>query len=187
MSESWYDAAAQAALADFDRQYTAQESQFHPGPEILPDGLHTVEILSASLKKSPKAGTPIFALVLRVVGGPLAGAVLERGSVLTSQQNIDRLGGDLVALGLDADQWTAARGRPFSRELVANMGRLPGKRFVAQKKTNPSDDPSKPYHNLYVNSLVSSSPMPTTPAGFAPLPAREREISRQNQQGEIPF
>lgn len=181
MAENWYDQAAQMALADFDREYAPKESEFHPGPEILPDGLYTLEILSVALKRSPRAGTPIFAMVCRVVGGPVGGAVLERGSVLTSQQNIDRLGADLVTLGLDAGEWKAEKGRPFSKELVANMARLPGKKFVAQKKANESD--GKVYHNLYINSLVSGAAMPQTPAGFVPQPT---PVSARKTE-EIPF
>jgi hypothetical protein len=189
MSESYYDPTALASISDFDKQFAAREPEFRPGPELLPDGVHQFEILSVALRKSSKSGTPIFAMVLRVAAGPIAGTLIERASVLTSQQAIDRLGGDLVTLGLDADQWTAANGRPFSGQLVANMGKLPGKRFVAQKKTNPNEtDPSKPYHNLYINALAAGAPMPTTPApaGFL-APSRAPAPALANSNDDPPF
>src|SRR5579871_4659634 len=103
-------------FSDIDRwsqQYTPHQGGFEPGPEVLPEGLYDFEITGATLKKTDKTSETIFELGVRVLGGPCAGIGFQRPSFFRSQENLDRLGGDMVLLGLDANQW-GKRGKPWS-------------------------------------------------------------------------
>jgi hypothetical protein len=145
------------------RDYKPQTGQL-PGPEALADGTHDLEIVEAKLTKTPKTNESIFRLTLRAIGGPSTGALLERATFFRQADSLNWLGGDMMTLGLDADQW-GKRGRPWSQELIDACPRLRGKRFTGQKVTKDG------YHNLYVRALLHGAPMPGTPAPAQQQPA----------------
>lgn len=162
------------------------------GLEILPDGAYDFAILGIAGDRTPQSRDPILRWHLRVIGGPCDGQEVERLSFLTSQEGIDRLGGDLATLGFDTASWKAPA-RPFSVELQKALPRLIGMRFRASKQANKSGE--KVYQNLYLSGRLSGSSTPppaavTPPA--APRPAQPTAFQQpvqptQHDDEEIPF
>lgn len=145
----------------WDREYKPEQNTQRAGPELLPDGDYDFQIVSAELTVTPKTEEPIFRLTLRVLTpGMYQGQLLERVNFFRTQANVDRLGGDLITLGFDADQWTVKAGRPFSKELQKAAPLLRGRCFKGRKQANPSDDGKKTYHNLYCNTRLPDQPVP---------------------------
>jgi hypothetical protein len=156
-----------ADLEQFDQSYSPQAGR-RPGLDVLPDGDYDFEILDAKLDTTPKQHVRIVRVGLRVTSaGSSQGQTLEHISFLNNQTAIDILGSTLCTLGFDADQWTVASGRPFSKELPKALPRMRGLRFRGTKKKNQDG-----FHNLYYNARLAGMPMP------APAP-------QTKQQGEI--
>ena len=142
-------------LRQFDQQFTPSSGR-RPGIESLPDGDHDFTIISADLGRTEKTNELILRLVLRTASG----SVYEYAYFFRTQQSVDILGSDLCTLGIDADQWKPPA-RPFSSELPLAVPRLVGLAFRGKKKTSPNPkDPSKPFHNLYVNQRLDNTMMP---------------------------
>lgn len=139
-------------IGRFDQDYQpAERETFLPGLEALRDGTHILEIVRAELGRTTKSREAIFKLILRAADG----LTLERAYFFRDQDAVDRLGADLVLLGLDADRWNGRHGRRFSVELQKALPKLAGVRFQAKKETKASDNPQKPFHNLYVACVVT--------------------------------
>ncbi len=141
--------------------YKPEASGFLPGPEAVEDGVYDFEIMSVSLKKTIKEKKNIVEMVLRVLSGPRGGIVLQRASHLTTVENMNRLAGDLITLGLDADKWNS-NGKNWSVNLAENAPKLVGRRFVG-KKVFRSGDKLKgipDYHNIYINAVITGSTPP---------------------------
>ncbi len=156
-----------AELESFDSSFKPQESGMRLGLEILPDGDYDFQITSMVLERTKKENTLILRQGLRVLSGSHGvGKELERAYFFKSQQNVDILGGDLCRLNFDADKWTTANNRPFSKELQAVLPKCVGLRFRGKKSSNA--DNGKTYHNLYINSLITGGSVPVT-AGNPPL------------------
>src|SRR5688500_6456877 len=83
------------------------------GVESLPDGDYDLQILEAELTRTEKKRDPILRLALRILDGPAADREIERAYFLTSQDGVNRLGGDLLLLGFDVGKWTPQHGRNF--------------------------------------------------------------------------
>ena len=150
-------------LSQFDQTFTPQ-SGIRPGIDSLPDGDYDCEIITADIGRTEKTNELILRLGLRTN----VGAVVEYAYFFRTQQSVDILGGDLVTLGFDADQWKPPA-RPFSTELPRVVPMLVGLRFRARKKTAQNQkDPSKPFHNLYVNQRLNTS---AAPSGYVPTSA----------------
>jgi hypothetical protein len=162
-----HDAYALKALEQFDQHFKA-EGGFRPGPECLPDGEYDCEIISAILERTKNSGEPIVRMSIRVVSGPKAGTVFDRGSLLGKQESADRFGAELVTLGIDADKWTEAAGRKFTQELPGALDRLAGRKFSAKKSTSDQTDKNgRPYQNFNITSLLSGKAMPSRAAAVA--------------------
>ena len=138
----------------FDDDYEASQG-FRQGLDSLEDGVYRFTIIDAELARTQEKKDPILRLVLRVQGKH----EVERVYFLTKQQGIDRLGGDLMRLEIDADQWTAGNGRPFSKELAKALPRLQGLSFTGKKRTKDE------FHNLDILSLVNGQSDEAAPKG----------------------
>ena len=158
-----------------------------PGLETLPDGDHDFEILSAELTRTEKTNEAIFRMELRT-----GGSVVEHAYFFRTQMSVDILGGDLCALGFDADQWKPPH-RPLVRELLTAAPKLRGIRFRGKKVTKPKEgDPNKKYVNLYVNQRLSADAPPPSytpaPSGFDPFNgAASDPFAAANSNDDIPF
>lgn len=159
-------------FSDLDRwanEYKPEADGRMPGPELLPDSSYEFEIVAATMRKTQKKQDTIFALHLRVRGGAQDGAELERVTWFNRQEDVNRLGGDMVTLGLvDAKDW-GKRNKPWSQELRDACPRLKGLRFRGSKTSSEGD--KKTFHNLFVNALLKPAQAPTGAAASAPLPA----------------
>jgi hypothetical protein len=150
------------AMADFS-ELDALQAEYEPlkggaampGPEILPDGTWEFEIVNAELTETPKQHQTIGRLQLRVLSGPAAGRMLERATFFNRQEAVNYLGGELMSLGVDSSRWTD-KSKHLSEHIQEAFARIRGARFKGTKVTNTSD--GKPYHNLYINSLVQAAP-----------------------------
>lgn len=166
-----------SALAAFDTADMRPEAGQRPGLDALPDGDYDLEIVEAVADRTAKTGQPIYRLALKVLGGPLAGTVIERGSVLSTQENINRLLGDFQSLGLDSDRWGSSHGRPLPDELAKAGPKLVGVRFRGKKTHSDATDRNglpKVYHNLYIQSRLNGSSVPAAPRPRSPgIPASE--------------
>jgi hypothetical protein len=155
-------------FGDVDRmqkEYTPDLNQRLPGPDLLPDGTYRLAILEAELTKTQKNPETIFRLKVRVLQGPegSAGAVIERATFFRQVDSMNRLGGELVALGLDADKW-GKRGPTWSQECLAACPKLKGVQCAAYKTTTKAEAKpgveAKTYHNLYINGRIGGAPVP---------------------------
>jgi len=148
-------------LKQFDADFKPEPRNL-PGLGSLPDGDYDFEVVSAVLERTEKTKDLILRLGLKVIG---TGGLIENAYFFRNQQAVDILGSDLCTLGFDTLDWKPPA-RPFSQELVQAVPKLPGRKFRGKKVTKPNDrDPAKPFHNLYVNSLLSSAP---GPGGYSP-------------------
>jgi hypothetical protein len=147
-------------ISRFDGDFKPEMS-FRPGAKLLPDGLVDLEIVEARPDRTQDSRDAILRVSLRVLSGPVSGTVIDHVYFLTKLESCERLGGDLCALGLDADQWKPPQ-RPFSRELGLALPKLAGRRFRAMKETNTTQQ-GKTFHNIRINSLL--------PKGATLLPA----------------
>ena len=152
-------------MKQYDRDFAVDKdrAQFKPGPEVLPDGDHTLQVLYAEtdlVGKDADKKQPVLRVGLRATEGKAKGLSLESVYWLNDQQNINRLGTDLFVLGFEKPPTMA-----FSDFLYEVMSKLVGIHLRAHKKTNEGKGPNqgKQYHNLYVNARVagSAAPMPT--------------------------
>jgi hypothetical protein len=149
------------AMADFSEldalqnEYEPQTGGQMPGPELVPDGTWEFEIISAELTETPKTNETIGRIQLRVLSGPAAGRVLERATFFRRQEAANYLGGEMMALGVDSARWSD-KSKPLSQHIEEAFARIRGVRFKGTKVTNTKD--GKPYHNLYINSLVQAAP-----------------------------
>lgn len=157
-------------LKQFDNDFKPEVRNL-PGIDSLQNGDYDFEIVSAVLEKTEKTKEIILRVGLKVLG---PGTLVENAYFFRNQQAVDILGSDLCTLGFDALDWKPPH-RPFSHELGLAVPKLPGRRFRGKKVTKDNaKDPAKPYHNLYVNSLLGNTPAPTgysPPASTSPTPA----------------
>jgi hypothetical protein len=152
-------------LNQFDQDFNPSPGR-RPGLEALADGVYDFEVLSADLARTEKTNELVLRLGLKVLA---TGLVVESTYFFRTQRNVDILGSDLCTLGLDSDQWKAPA-RPFSRELPTALPRLRGVRFRGKKhQAENRQDPTKPYHNLYVNQRLDGPSAP--PPAYAPAAA----------------
>jgi hypothetical protein len=161
-------------LSRFDDEFSVPDDMRgggqRPGLDVLEDGSYIFDVVEGGYARTSKSNDDVFRLVLRVMNGPLAGIILEKAYFLSSLENAQRLGADLISLGVPADRWTKQAGVRFS-QAIRDPGvskALAGKRFSGKKTskdgTNKKGEAVK-YHNLYINALVGTSPMPSMPSG----------------------
>lgn len=136
-------------LEQFDDAFAPKQGITN-GLEALADGAYDFTILNANISTTKNSGTTILRLEIKC---EQLGSIVEKPYFMTGQEQIDRLGGDLATLGFPAGTWNKEHGKKFSVEMAKAIDQLPGLRFKGTKKTNPNkSDPSKPYHNLYINA-----------------------------------
>jgi hypothetical protein len=200
MSGEFPDHDILSEISRYDTEYAPAEAR-RARFEDLPDGLHILQVADIALGRTPTNGDPIVKIGLRVTEGTHKGMLVERGYPIPAMQAV--LGGELVALGIDADKWRPGLGRPFSQELakLIHSHRLVGRTFRGQKKTDHSEKTGKSYHNLLIHSLVTASATPTAgaqPGNNGPLPATPTAPARASaapvsprpgasEDDEIPF
>jgi hypothetical protein len=178
-------------IGRFDQEYQAAERfSFLPGLEALRDGTHILEIVRAELGRTSKSREAIFKLILRTADG----LHFERAYFFGTQEQVDRLGADLCQLGFDADRWSGKYNRRFSAELAKAIPQLSGIRFQAKKETKASNNPDKPFHNLYVTILISrpkggNGTHATPPAAVTQVATKPQaeEVGGGGKSEEIPF
>lgn len=156
-------------IAQFDREFAPQSGR-RPGLDAMASGDYDLEIAEAELTRTEKTREPLLRLALRVLP---QGGTYEHVYFFRTQDAVNRLGADLVTLG-----FPLAANQPFSRQLPGVVGRLTGVRFRA-KKSETKADSGKVYHNLFINSRLTGSPMPAANNFFDKTPARTED--------EIPF
>lgn len=167
-------------LEQFDDAFTPKQG-ITSGIEAISDGAYDFTILNAALTTTKTSQTLILRMEIKCES---LGVVAEKPYFLTSQEQIDRLGGDLATLGFPVGTWNAANGKKFSVEMSKAIGQLPGLRFKGTKKTSENKkDATKPYHNLYINS-----PLPKAGSiGAPPMSADIGTAQTPVAAGEIPF
>lgn len=164
-------------LKQFDQEFKP-EARNLPNLSALADGDYDFEIVSAVLERTEKTKEVILRVGLKVNG-----TLIENAYFFRNQQAVDILGSDLCTLGFDTLEWKPPA-RPFSHELGLAVPKLPGRKFRGKKVTKANDrDPAKPHHNLYVNSLLGSTP---APAGYSP-PVAPAASSYGAGSSDIPF
>lgn len=132
-------------LDQFDNGFRPQRPGQRPSVESLPDGEYTVVLEKAELAKT-KAGADLVRWSI-LVEGDMASVGYDHASFLSSQQNVNALGADLMAIGVPCDQWTTANGRRFSVELPKALAGLRGVRLSISKSSSTSMN-GKTYHNV---------------------------------------
>jgi hypothetical protein len=152
-------------LASFDGDYKA-ENTFRPDLDTLPDGDYDFEILDADLTRATgkQAGVRILTLVLR----PNGGATVRHTYWLRDQEQMNRLGADLVVLGFDADKWGKAGGKSIAQALPEAVARLKSVRFRGRKATREGtgNHAGKKFHDLHVGARIGGSAMPAPAKPF---------------------
>lgn len=161
-------------IDQWQEHYEVNQGDFEPDPSVLPEGTYDFEIVSAKLEKTNKTQETLFKLGLRVTSGQSAGVTFVRPNFFRSQDNLDRLGGDLVTLGLDAQAW-GKRGKSWSAELLAACPSLVGKRFRGQRKNGKPGADGKVFYNLYIQSLLAANGPPPASAPASPFTAAPQD------------
>jgi hypothetical protein len=165
-------------LGQYDQSYSPKKSGQRPGIDLLTNGDHDFRILGAELRRTPKQQELILGMELRVESGLSAGQVVEHVYFFRNQDGVDRLGGDLCTLGIEADSWN---GR-FSRELPGCLRRLTGVRFRGKKTSYKKLDGTLGA-NLWINARLPDAPMGAVPSPV-PEPA---SMFGGNGNDDIPF
>jgi hypothetical protein len=156
------------ALDRMGQDYKPQQSGQLPGADVLQDGAYDFEVVRAELTKTSKSQSIIFKMQLRVLAGSQTGLILERASFPSSQESLDRLGGDLLTLGvLDASQWGKPGHPTISQGLVEAGNKIKGVKFRGAKTTRKADKPGeKDSHNIWINAVIAGHAMPAPSPGF---------------------
>jgi hypothetical protein len=185
-------------LARFDSDYRpAERFSSLPSTQDLAEGIYACTIQSAILARTYNSKEPI--LRLQIEASQSVGSMLcEHAYLLGNQQNYDRLGADLIALGFDADRWSASQGRPFSAELLKllSSGKLNGIRFQAKRRNYTSN--GKAGWSFDVCGRLKDggrpaapAPAPVTPRNSTPAPAARPQpvpaAASQEAEETIPF
>lgn len=178
-------------IGRFDQDYQVPERDaIMPNLEALADGVYVFEVVKAELSRTRRTNDPIFRLLLRTIVGPSVGLTVEHVHFFSSQDNIDRLGADLAAMGFDARTWNPAHGKRFSIELTKAMPKMPGIRFQGQKKTNASRDGNKQYHNLYITTCVRGpgevSSVPSNGKGHGEVSSVSSMVGKNTSEKKSP-
>ena len=172
-------------LSRFNNDFTPTIGQ-KPGLDSLPDGVYVFEITSAELTRTAKTGEAILRLDLMVAEGPCVGTPLEVPYFFRSQQAVNRLGGDLLMMGYDTQNWRGDR--PFNAELAKVVEGMSGKCFKAMKRAEVGND-GKTYQRL--NIVHACDRRPPAAAGKVSRPAaspppRQAQQSTRREE-EVPF
>ena len=134
-------------LEQFDNGFRPTRPGINPGIDTLPDGEYTVVIDKAELTKTKNTGQDLIRWSLSVEGD-MATVGYDDASFLSSQQNVNTLGADLMALGIPCDQWTPSNGKRFSVELPKALATLRGVRVSVSKTSSTNSQTGKTYHNV---------------------------------------
>jgi hypothetical protein len=146
-------------LARFNDEFAPETGRLL-GLESLQDGDYDFQITEAELTRTLKTRDLILRLTLSVHGGPADGRAVEHVYFLTKQEKVNRLGGDLLLLGFDADKWTPQHGRNFAAEVGRTVASLRGLCFRGHKSSN-QDGNGKVWHNLNISARLADRPMPS--------------------------
>lgn len=134
------------SLDQFDNGFRPSRPGLRQGIDSLPDGEYTVVISRAELTRTKNTGADIIRWSL-TVEGDMADGQYEHTTFLSSQQNVNALGSDLMSIGVPCDTWTTANNKRFSVELPKALGNLAGVR-ISVAKTSSEGQNGKTYHNL---------------------------------------
>lgn len=162
-------------IGRFDPQFKPQAG-FQPGIDTLADGNYEFAVVSAKLERTQQTGEPILKTVLRVLP---AGATVEWAHFFSKQEQVNRLGADLEALGFPVG------GKPFSAFLRDTLPKLGGLKFSACKRSRPKQNSTDKFHDLHVSARrpAQSGPPPAARPAPAPTPAAAPAKSEES----IPF
>lgn len=154
-------------LARFDDGFTPSSLDIAPGLETLADGEYQFQIAAAEVARTEQTREAIFRMNLLVLAGPSGiGSTVERVNFFAKQQNVNILGGDLVALGFDAELWRPPA-RPFSIEFAKVLPLLVGVRFQGRKTHKVVGE--RTYHNLYIRSKLGVTGVSSRAKAAAPV------------------
>lgn len=168
-------------LSKFDEQFAPTTTR-SANLEALTDGSYAFDVAGAELTQTSNSKETLLRLTLKVVSGPSEkDLTVEHTYFFRSQENANRCGGDMKALGFPAEKWVGC----FSTELGKAVPKLPGVRFRATKKTNTRD--GKTYHNLNIDGRIAGGnpPPPGSPSAAPPPPSRNPPAA--NSSDDIPF
>ena len=130
------------------------------GVDTLPDGDYILEVVSAELTTTRHTGDDIVRWAYKVLhGGVPQGSIFESVTFLRGQDSANRLGSDLMLMGVATNEWTAASGKPFSKMLPQTLPTLKGVKLKVSK-TSSTAKSGKMYHNLNINSRTTQAEMP---------------------------
>lgn len=120
-----------------------------PGIEALLNGPYRFTVEAVNCEEH--AGQKMLKCELKVH----TGIVIEKVWWLTSQNNVNRFGADMAALGFDSKLW-GTRTQPLSQAIPKTADALLGIVFAAQK-TQRTDKEGKTYHDLIVGGRVGAN------------------------------
>lgn len=150
------------SLDQFDSGFKPENEYNIPQISVLTNGAYRLLVRSVDLKPT-KSGT-ILRWRLEVKEGPShVGLIVEHVHFLDSQEGVNRLGADLMLLGIPVNEWTVANGRPFSQQLPIAVQTMRGIEIAAEKTSSDGRDNNKVYHYLNFRSKTQSAPMPDMP------------------------
>ena len=154
-------------LIGFDEE-AKPSSGFSNKLEDIPDGEYQFLITKAEMRKNASAGYSILDMTLRVLDGDRAGTEGSKPVFFKEQQNVNIFMGELRVLGFDVDNWTVAKQRPFSSELVKARLQLPGLAFKGKKKKSKDGV----HINIEVKELIGRREIPGAAAAAAAAAAK---------------
>ena len=145
--------------------------------EVLADGDHDFEILSAAMGRAKADGTG--GLVARVQLKTTTGIPVEWMVWLNNPEAVNETCAELAALGFPADQWGPRFNRPLSVEIPKAIGQLKGMKFRGHKQSYAKKDkPGELGHKLRVLCGIDGRPMSPIQQAPARAPASNGPASQ---------
>lgn len=152
-------------IEKFDDEFSPVVPGRTPNVDSLADGEYILEISEAELVTTRYTGDDIVRWVYKIVDAPdsekhKVGTLFEKGSLLRAQDDVNRLGAELMSLGIACGEWSAASGKPFSKMLPVALTSLKSVTVQATKSSYTGKN-GKLYHNLNVRSKTNLKKMPS--------------------------
>lgn len=135
------------SLDQFDGAFRPSRPGMRQGIDSLPDGEYTAVVNRAELTRTKNTGADIVRWTL-TIESDIGEGQYEHTTFLSSQQNVNALGSDLMSIGVPCDTWTTANNKRFSVELPKALGSLAGIRVSVSKTSSENSSNGKTYHNL---------------------------------------
>lgn len=128
-------------LTQWDDEYEqapVEERSF----DDVPDGKYQVNVEKAEMTHSKTSGLPMLKWTFKILGPTYAGRLLWKHAVITNEESVKHIKGDLAVCGLQLPKFS---------QLPQHTGKLLDLKLEISKQTRGE------YENIYINKLISGA------------------------------